>query len=98
MCSSDLAAPQHSRIYGNVVYGHAHSIDCYQTPGLHQKEARCIGCLCNLDMEYAARNTGKLRWAHGWAYGWVNNDGTYNINQVRGVNGKFVAATAIKEY
>jgi predicted phosphodiesterase len=92
------AAATHSRIYGNVVYGHAHSIETYQTPGLNQQEARCIGCLCRLDMDYTNHKTGKLRWAHGWAAGWVFPDGTYQINQIRGVNGKFHAATEIKEF
>lgn len=92
------AAATHSRIYGNVVYGHAHSIESYQTPGLHQREARCIGCLCNLNMDYAAHQTGKLRWAHGWVYGWLFPDGTYQINQVRGVNGRFVAPVELKEF
>ena len=92
------AAAAHSRIYGNVVYGHCHSIESYQTPGLKQQEARCIGCLCKLDMDYAATKTAKLRWAHGWAAGWVFDDGSYTIMQIRGVNGKFHAPTELKEY
>lgn len=92
------AAATHARIYGNVVYGHAHSIESWQSPGLHQREARCIGCLCKLDMDYAATKTGKLRWANGWAYGWVFPDGTYHINQVRGINGRFIAPTGLKEF
>lgn len=62
------ACAQHSRIYGNVVFGHIHSIESYQTPGLEQREARAIGCLCSLDQDYVNRRTAKLRWAHGWAY------------------------------
>lgn len=92
------ACAAHSRIYGNVVFGHVHSVESFQTPGLKQQEARAIGCLCKLDMEYANRKTGKLRWAHGFAYGWVFDDGTYQINQVRGVEGRFYAPVDLKQF
>jgi len=92
------ACAAHSRIYGNVVFGHIHSIETFQTPGLEQKEARSIGCLCKLDMEYASRKTGKLKWAHGWAYGVIHGDGTYQINQARDIGGKFYASTDFKAY
>lgn len=92
------ACASHSRIYGNVVFGHVHSIENYQTPGLRQQEARAIGCLCNLNPDYANRKTGKLRWAHGWAAGHVFEDGTYSIFQVRGVNGQFHAPSAFRFY
>jgi len=92
------ACASHSRIYGNVIFGHVHSIESFQTPGLKQQEARAIGCLCKLDQEYADRKTGKLRWAHGWVFGWVFPDGTYSLNQVRGIDGRFYAATDIKAF
>lgn len=92
------ACASHSRVYGNVVFGHVHSIESYQTPGLQQQEARAIGCLCSLNPDYANRRTGKLRWAHGWAAGHVFDDGTYSIFQVRGVNGKFHAPSSFKFY
>jgi predicted phosphodiesterase len=85
------ACAAHSRIYGNVIFGHVHSIESFQTPGLHQQEARAIGCLCKLDMDYANRKTGKLRWAHGWAAGYLFEDGTYTLWQIRGIGGKFYA-------
>jgi hypothetical protein len=92
------ACAHHSRIYGNVVFGHIHSIESFQTPGLKQQEARSIGCLCSLNPDYANRKTGKLRWAHGFAYGWLFSDGTYQINQVRNVEGSFYASQDIKAY
>ncbi len=92
------ACAHHSRIYGNVVFGHCHSIESYQTPGLKQQEARCIGCLCNLNPDYANRKTGKLRWAHGFAGGFLFNDGTYSLFQVREVEGKFYAPSEFKAY
>lgn len=92
------ACASHSRIYGNVIFGHVHSIESFQTPGLKQQEARAIGCLCQLDQDYANRKTGKLRWAHGWAYGWLFEDGTYQLNQARSVEGKFYASQDLKSY
>lgn len=92
------ACAQHSRVYGNVVFGHIHSIESFQTPGLKQREARSIGCLCSLDPDYANRKTGKLKWAHGWAYGWLFPDGTYQLNQARNVEGSFYASLNFKAY
>ena len=92
------ACAKHAAVYGNIVFGHIHSIESYQVPGLDQREARSIGCLCDLDPDYASTKTGKLRWAHGWAFGWVEDDGTYSLFQVRGVNGKFTAPVQIKTY
>lgn len=92
------ACAHHARIYGNVVFGHVHSIESFQTPGLEQREARSIGCLCKLNPEYANTKTGKLRWAHGWAAGYVFDDGTYSLFQVRGIDGKFYAPTGFKAF
>ncbi len=92
------ACAAHSRIYGNVVFGHIHSIESFQTPGLNQQEARSIGCLCNLNPDYANRKTGKLRWAHGWGYGFLFNNGTYQIHQAREIEGKFYASNEVKAY
>jgi predicted phosphodiesterase len=92
------ACATHSRIYGNVIFGHVHSIESFQTPGLQQQEARAIGCLCKLDMDYVNRKTGKLRWAHGWAAGYLFEDGTYTLWQIRGINGKFYAPTGLERF
>jgi hypothetical protein len=92
------ACAAHSRIYGNVIFGHIHSIESFQTPGLKSQEARSIGCLCKLDQGYADRKTAKLRWAHGFAYGWLHDDGTYTIHQARKIGGQFYASTEIKAY
>lgn len=92
------ACASHSRVYGNVVFGHVHSIESYQTPGLKQQEARAIGCLCKLDMLYINHKTAKLRWANGWAYGFSYPDGTYSIFQARKINNTFHVATNFKEF
>lgn len=92
------ACAAHSRVYGNTLFGHIHSIESYQTPGLDQKEARAIGCLCKLDMPYIDTKTAKLRWANGWAYGWTYPDGTYSVFQARKINNTFHVATNFKEF
>lgn len=92
------ACSTHARIYGNVVFGHIHSIESFQTPGLEQREARSIGCLCKLDQKYVNNKTAKLRWSHGWAYGWLFNDGSYQIHQARSVEGRFYVSTKIEVY
>ncbi len=84
--------------FSNCVFGHIHSIESFQTPGLEQKEARSIGCLCSLDPDYANTKTAKLRWAHGFAYGLLFPDGTYKISQARNIQGKFYASTNFKAY
>lgn len=92
------ACAQHARVYGNCVFGHVHSIESYQVPGLDQKEARSIGCLCKLDLPYINTKTAKLRWANGFAYGFLYDDGTYTILQARKINGSFHVATDFHSY
>lgn len=92
------ACASHSRVYGNVVFGHIHSIESYQTPGLKQQEARAIGCLCKLDMPYINHRTAKLRWSNGFAYGFLYADGTYTILQARKINNTFHVATNFETY
>jgi hypothetical protein len=92
------ACAAHARIYGNCVFGHIHSIESFQTPGLQQKEARSIGCLCDLNPDYANTKTGKLKWGHGYVFGFLFSDGSYTINQVRDTNGVFYAQTDLKGY
>jgi len=92
------ACAAHARIYGNCVFGHIHSIESFQTPGLYQKEARSIGCLCDLNPDYANRKTGKLKWANGFAFGFLFPDGTYTISQVRNTGDTYYAQTNLKGY
>ena len=92
------ACAAHSRIYGNVVFGHVHSIESFQTPGLKQQEARAIGCLCRLNQHYIDRKTAKLRWGHGFVSGLLYADGSYDLFQIRGINGRFTAPVSFKSY
>lgn len=92
------AAQAHARTYQNVIYGHTHSIEVNAVASLEPSEARGIGCLCLRDMDYVSAKTGKLRWAQGWAYGFLFEDGTYQLFQARKINDQFHVATEIKSY
>lgn len=92
------ACANHSRIYGNVVFGHVHSIESFQTPGLSQQEARAIGCMCKLDLGYINHKTAKLRWANGFVAGLLFPDGSYTLFQARKINGTFHIPTDFARY
>ena len=92
------ATRQHANIYGNSIFGHVHTIESSPVASREPAEARSIGCLCRRDMSYINRKTAKLRWAQGWAYGVLFDDGTYQLFQTRNIGGRFYAATEIKTY
>jgi hypothetical protein len=90
------ACRQHANVYGNCLFGHVHTIESAPVASLEPAEARSIGCLCKRDMDYINAKTGKLRWAQGWAYGLLFDDGTYHLQQVRDIGGRFTYATEFK--
>lgn len=92
------ACRQHANIYGNCLFGHVHTIESAPVPSRKPAEARSIGCICRRDMTYVNRKTAKLRWGQGWAYGFLFDDGSYQLFQARNINGTFYAATQIKTY
>lgn len=92
------AASQHARIYRNCLYGHCHVIESAPVAALEPAEAKCIGCMCIRDMDYANAKTGKLRWAQGFAYGLLFEDGSYHLEQARKINGKFICSTDFRSY
>lgn len=85
------AARQTALIYGNSIFGHVHTIDEHAIPGLERRVARSCGCLCELDMEYSARQPTTLRHAHGFAYGVVNSrTGDFRVWQAEAINGEWI--------
>lgn len=92
------ACRTHAAIYGNAIFGHVHTIETASVASREPAEARSIGCLCKRDMDYVNKKTGKLRWAQGWAYGLLFQDGTYQLFQTRNIGGQFYAATEIKTF
>jgi hypothetical protein len=48
-------------------------------------------------MSYNQHMPGKLRHNNAWCYGFLFEDGTYQLFQAKKLNGRFYAATTIKE-
>ena len=93
------AASKMARAYGNVIFGHVHTIEVAAVDSDEgPKEARCIGCLCKTDMPYNAHMLGKLRHSNGFAYGYLLENGDYQMFQARKINGRFYAATDIRTF
>lgn len=93
------AASRHAAVYGNVIFGHIHTVEQYPVETDDgPKEARSIGCICKVDMDYNQHMPSKLRHNNGWAFGWMWEDGTYQIYQTIRVRDSFHAAHAIKTY
>lgn len=90
------AARQTALVYGSCLFGHVHDVTEHSIPGLDRRVARSCGALCNLDMEYSARQPNTLRQAHGWAYGVINmRTGAYHVWQSEEIDGKWIIPTDI---
>lgn len=97
--SGVYAARQTALVYGSVLFGHIHVVDEHSIPGLERRVARCCGCLCELDMDYAARTPSTLRQANGFAYGVVNKKtGLYHVWTAESINGQWMIPSDIAEY
>jgi len=89
-----FAARQTALIYNSCLFGHVHTIDEHSIPGLERRVARSAGCLCSLDMDYAARTPSTLRQAHGWAFGVVHKtSGHYHLWQAEKIGGRWLVPT-----
>ena len=88
------AARKHAIVYRNCLFGHTHNCDvagAESDEGV--SEARGIGACCKLDMPYNAHQTGKLRHQNAFCYGLLFEDGTYQLNQAKKIQGCFYAAS-----
>ncbi len=88
------AARKHAIVYRNCLFGHTHNCDvagAESDEGV--SEARGIGACCKLDMPYNAHQTGKLRHQNAFCYGLLFEDGTYQINQAKKIDGRFYVAS-----
>lgn len=93
------ATQKHARVYGNVIHGHTHAIECVPVENDEgPSEARAIGALLRIDQPYNARQMNKLRHANGFAYGYLFADGHYTILQAREIGGVFYAAPSLQGY
>lgn len=97
--SGVYAARQSALVYGSVLFGHVHCVDEHSIPGLDRRVARCCGCLCSLDMDYAARTPSTLRQANGFAYGVIHKKtGIYHVWTAESINGQWLIPSDVVEY
>lgn len=90
-----FATRQSALIYGSVLMGHTHTVDEHAIPGIERRVARSIGALCKLDMDYNARQPLSLRHAHGFAYGVLHDNGSYQVWQAEEIKNKWTVATEV---
>lgn len=78
----------------SVYYGHIHTFQSHMAVSPVDVEnfylGQSIGCLCDKNPDFMKNRPSA--WAHGFAYGYLEKDGTFQINPVPIVNGKFWAA------
>ena len=87
------ATKKHAEIYappgGICLHGHTHAIQHASIPKVGGGQARAVGCLANLDMDYNAHQTGRMLHAHGFAYGYTDGQ-EWEVYQARkGKNNKW---------
>jgi hypothetical protein len=91
------ASRQTALVYGSAIFGHIHCIDEHAIPGLERRVARACGALCQLDLDYNARQPNTLRQAHGWAYGVINEKtGDYHVWTAEKIGDKWLLPTNLK--
>jgi predicted phosphodiesterase len=93
-----MACRRHAEVYGNVIFGHVHTVEQLPVPRLERVVARTIGCLADIDkLEYAENNTNTLRWANGFGYGVVNTKtGNTIVWQAEKISGQWILPTHVK--
>lgn len=87
-------AKQATDKYGHsVMYGHFHT---HQIQPKHEmldveqpKVGIAVPCLCNKNPNYLKNKPSQ--WMKGFAYGWVQDDGSFQVNVPIYVHGRFVA-------
>lgn len=92
------ACKRHAEVYGNVIFGHVHTVEQLPVPRLERAVARTPGCMADIDkLEYAENNTNTLRWSNGWAYGVVNiKTGKTIVWQAEKIDGAWILPTHVK--
>jgi len=90
------AARRAAQTYGSVLQGHAHSIQHSTIEGLETRMGRVCGCLCKLELEYNRASPGTLSWEHGWAYGVIADDGSYQVWQAQKTGNRWLLPTGLE--
>jgi hypothetical protein len=98
--ASESAVKHHAQVYGNCIIGHLHVIDEERARRLDGAIARCVGCMANFElMHYADQRTATLRWANGWAYGFVHKKTGKTISfQARKTGDSWIIPSDFKSY
>ena len=91
------AARMAAQIYGSVLMGHIHTIDQYSIPGIERRIGRAIGCLCHLDQDYNRAHANTLRHQHGFCYGFITPNGSYQTFQAESLGGSWFFPTEFRE-
>jgi hypothetical protein len=84
--------------YGSILFGHYHVVDSFAVPGLDRHVGRCIGALCELDQPYNRADINTLRHARGFAYGFLHENGTYQVFQAEEINGQWFLPTEMRDF
>ena len=93
-----MACTTAAQMYGSVLMGHGHAIQSATIPGIDHRVGRMCGCLCKLDLGYNSIKPGTSTWAHGFAYGVIDDrTGDYEVMQAESINGRWVVAKEFKE-
>lgn len=95
--SGIYAARTMATVYGNILFGHVHFIDAHSIAGLEPRVGWACGCMCKLQMGYNRAQIQTLRQCHGFAYGFLYEDGTFLNMQARSINGSWLFPTEFKE-
>lgn len=91
------AARKMALCYGNVLFGHNHSIDRVSIETHSHVMGHCVGALCELDLDYNLGQLGALRHAHGWAYGISDTKtGAFYTCQAQNIDGKWFLPSDFK--
>lgn len=79
-------------VYGrNIMFGHfhTHAATTRVSPlDTHAHTATSIPCLCTREANYGKGSPN--RWLQGFAYGYLQNNGNFNLNVVSMVNSRFI--------
>lgn len=91
------AARMAAQVYGSVLMGHIHAIDQFSIPGIERRIGRAIGCLCKLDQDYNRAQANTLRQQHGFVYGFILPNGSYQVFQAESLDGSWYFPTEFRE-
>lgn len=76
-----------------TIMGHTHCFSAFDLPTSDLHSGYSIGCMCDINMEYAKAHANTLRWSNGWAYGLLFPNGEVSIYKAEKMNNRWVIPT-----